>query len=164
MSCIFYITTEGFRCHSMPLNFLSPLSCSRLKLRLNEEKWVMSIKSFVKLFQAIGFISLVFGCAPMETTAKVSAEFGQLKIIRSGSLSNEELSSAIWETQTGTINSDTVAEMINTLQPEKTTTQTNVSALLTVLNSQGWDVVQFQEQFVFHHEILSQRTTYLLKR
>ena len=124
----------------------------------------MSIKSFLKLSLALVSMSTVFGCASTEVKPRASVEFAQLKVIRSGSLSSEELTSAIWETSNGTTHSDTVSDMIAVFKPGNVAPDASVSALLTVLSEKGWNVVEFEEQFVFHHDILSQRTTYLLTR
>ena len=124
----------------------------------------MFLHSFLKLSLALISMPMVFGCAPTEVNPLVSVEFAQLKIIRSGSLSNEELTSAIWETSKGTTHSETVSDMLASLQGENPPPDANVSTLLTALSSKGWNFVEFEEQFVFHHDILSQRTTYLLTR
>jgi len=124
----------------------------------------MSLNSFLKLSLTLAAMSLIFGCAPAQAEPQIGKEFAQLKIIRSGSLSNEELTSAIWETSSGTSHSETVSQMIATIKPGTPPSEANVSALLSVLSEKGWNIVEFEEQFVFHHDILSQRTTYLLIR
>ena len=94
-------------------------------------------------------------------------EFATLKLVSSGNLSPDQHTSVVWQEAGRTVRADNILGLTNKLGQEpkdKGTSGTSLHAFLNILSELSWIVIDFEEQYVFHHEILSQRTTFLLQR
>ena len=94
-------------------------------------------------------------------------EFATLKLVSSGNLSPDQHTSVVWQEAGRTVRANNILELTNKLgeQPKGKRTQgASLHTFLNTLSELSWILIDFEEQYVFHHEILSQRTTFLLQR